>query len=206
MSEGTASASGTDQPVTPQDRWEMGDVGFDTDKRLWFVQLYNELNQSVGTYMAKSIVLKSGNAAQYEWKDAQGRAFWHVRERFFADEIDSIGIDPLGVKLTLTFKNDVVRSEVKEPPTDYSYLLYAFHLINKDQAVGNKPPLGFVEFYDARGELVRRMNNKWVIIEGVDRKSVGEYPKIRLRVERSDVGQIISSQTVLIIQGKHAQQ
>lgn len=193
----------------PQLKWEVGHLGFDTDKRLWFVQLYNEANQSVGTYMAKNVTLKKGNADQYEWKDMQGRPFWHVRERFFTEQIENIGIDPTGTNLTIYFKEDqeLPLGTPKQPltqdvPVEFSYLLYAFHLSNKEIAVGNKAPYGFVEFYDVSGNIVHVINNHWLIVEGIDRKSVGEYPKIRLRVERKDVARIVVTRTAVIIQGK----
>jgi hypothetical protein len=96
------------------------------------------------------------------------------------------------------------RSEDTEAPEDFAYILYAFHLANRDIAKGNKPPLGFVEFFDAKGELLRRLNNRWIVIEDVDRKSVGEYPKIRLRIEKKDIENIIATRSTVIIQGKSA--
>lgn len=188
--------------AAPADIWEFGDVGFDTDKKLWFVQLTNEVNQNVGTYMAKNVVMKRGRGTQYEWKDAQGRAYWHVRERFFAREIESIAVDPSGTRVTVTFNEAATEGEEDEAPKDFSYLLYAFHLFNKDLAKGNRAPLGFVEFFSAEGELIRRLNNKWIIVEDVDRKSVGEYPKIRLRIEKKDIDKILSTRTAIVIQGK----
>jgi hypothetical protein len=202
-----AQAASPDSPV----KWEVGDVGFDTEKKLWFVQLFNEANQNVGTYMANAVILKRGNACQYEWKDSQGKAFWHVRERFFAEQIESIGIDPSGANLTVHFKaeeqdqGDHESAPAQEVPTEFHYLHYAFHLSNKEIAIGNKAPLGFVEFYDANGKLIHVINNRWILIEGVDRKSVGTYPNIRLRVERKDVGRILSTRSAVIIQSKSSE-
>ncbi len=127
--------------------WEFGDIGFDTEKKLWFVQLYNELNQNVGTHMGKNVVIKHGRAAQYEWKDGQGRAFWHVRERFFADEVENISLDAGAEVLTVVFKDEPARNDDGTVPDEYDYILYAFHLTAKEMAKGNKPPLGFLEFY-----------------------------------------------------------
>lgn len=196
-------AKGESKPPPAQsDIWEFGDLGFDTDKKLWFVQVTNETNQNVGTYMAKNVSLKGGRAAQYEWKDAQGRAYWHVRERFFTHEIDTIGVDPSGAKLTVSFNDSTTEGDNEEAPKEFAYLLYAFHLFNKEAVKGNRAPLGFVEFYGANGELIRRLNNRWIIVEDIDRKSVGEYPKIRLRIEGKDVERIITTRTALVIQGK----
>ena len=203
----SATTTSTSTPET-QSKWEVGDVGFDTEKKLWFVQLSNEVNQNVGTYMAKSVILKRGNAVQYEWKDSQGRAFWHVRERFFADQVENIGVDPTGASLTIYFKEEEATGPTHENPPgqqvpfEFHHLHYAFHLSNKEIAIGNKAPFGFVEFYDISGKLVYVINNRWIIIEGVDRKSVGTYPTIRLRIERGDVERIITTQTAVIIQGK----
>jgi hypothetical protein len=204
VSQPPAKGDASKTPVTPAtstDIWEFGDVGFDTDKKLWFVQLTSETNQNVGTYMGKGIALKGGRASQYEWKDSQGRAYWHVRERFFAHEIESIGVDPAGTKVTITFK-DADAGQDEDAPKEFSYLLYAFHLFNKEIAKGNRAPFGFVEFYDARGELVKRLNNKRVVVEDIERKSVGEYPKIRLRIEGKDVGKILTTKTTVVVQGK----
>ncbi len=192
----------TQAPGVPQTAWEFGDIGFDTEKRLWFVQLYNEANQNVGTYMGKRMVMKRGRAVQYQWKDGQGRAFWHVRERFFADEIESVSIDPTGALLTVVFKEGRERGEEGSVPEDYSYILYAFHLQNKEAAKNNKAPLGFLEFYNSADKMVGRLNNRWISIEDVDRKSVGEYPKIRLRIEKKDVQRIVTSRTFVAILGK----
>lgn len=200
MSEPQAKPDPKAQTPNP-DIWEFGDVGFDTDKKLWFVSLTNEANQNVGTYMGKNVAFKGGRGAQYEWKDAQGRPYWHVRERFFGHEIDSIGIDPSGTKVTIIFKDAPEETEEKAPE-EFSYLLYAFHLFNREIAKGNRAPLGFVEFFDTKGELISRLNNRWVIVEDVDRKSVGEYPKIRLRIEKKDIDKVITTRTAVVIQGK----
>jgi hypothetical protein len=193
------------ETYTSQNIWEFGDIGFDTDKKLWFVQLTNENNQNVGTYMAKTVVVKGGQATQYQWKDGQGRAYWHVRERFFADEIESIAVDPSGTHLTVTFKEGKGKADEDTVPQDFSYLLYAFHLQNKDILKGNRAPLGFVEFFDAKGGLIRRLNNRWIVIEDVDRKSVGDYPRIRLRIDKKDTDRVFATRTTIIIQGKSPQ-
>jgi hypothetical protein len=191
-------------PVTSQPAWEFGDIGFDTEKKLWFVQLYNEANQNVGTYMGRRVVLKKGRAAQYQWKDQQGRAFWHVRERFFADEVENVGIDPSGALLTVVFKETSDDGDDASVPDEYSYILYAFHLTNKELAKGNRSPFGFLEFYSASDALVKRLNNRWIIIEDVDRKSVGDYPKIRLRVDKKDIQRVVVTRSSVVIQGKPA--
>lgn len=209
-SSGTTTASSTSS-TDSQAKWEFGDVGFDTEKKLWFVQLFNEVNQNVGTYLARSIVMKKGNAAQYQWKDLQGRAFWHVRERFLAEQIESIAVAPDGSSVTLYFKDDQPDPDAPRAPegvegapvpVEFDHIHYAFHLSNKEIAVGNRAPFGFLEFYDASGNLVYVINNKWIVIEGLDRKTVGAYPKIRLRIDRKDVERIITSRTVVIVQGK----
>ncbi|MDA4123154.1 MAG: hypothetical protein OK456_08260 [Thaumarchaeota archaeon] len=176
--------------------WEFADLGFDTGKKLWFIQFVNDVNQNVGSYFAKSVTLNKGRAIQYQWKDSQGRPFWHVRERFFADEIEGFVVDPAGA-ITINFKGED-DAEDMQPPKDFAYLLYAFHLSNKE---GEKAPTGFVDFYNAKGEIIRGFNNRWIIIEGADRRTVGEFPKIRLRADRKDVGDVIVTRSAIIITG-----
>jgi hypothetical protein len=198
---GNKPASAAQATVNPA-VWEFGDIGFDTEKKLWFVQFYNDANQNVGTHMGKRVVIKHGRAAQYEWKDGQGRAFWHVRERFFADEIESISLDAGAEVLTVVFRENPERNDEVSIPEESAYILYAFHLSSKEMAKGNKPPLGFLEFYTANDKLVKRLNNRWILIEDLDRRSVGEYPSIRLRIDKEDVHRIITTRTSVVVQGK----
>ena len=193
----TATASSAGDGA--QKFWEFADLGFDTGKKLWFLQFYNGTNENVGTYFAKNLSLTGGRAAQYQWKDGQGGPFWHVRERFFATEIEKFSIDPAGGSIKLNFRKEEAGEIDEAPPAEFSYLLYAFHLSSKD---GGRAPMGFVEFYDARGGLIRRIDNRWIIIEGLDRKTSGDFPEIRLRVEGDGVGRITVTRTAIILQGK----
>ncbi len=177
--------------------WEFADLGFDTGKKLWFVQFYDETNKSVGSYFARTITINKGSAAQYQWKDTQGRPFWHVRERFFADDVEGFSVDPSG-NVAVTFK-DAPQREAGAVPEDFAYLTYAYHLSNKED--NQRAPMGFVEFYSSGGDLLGRINNRWIIVEDVGRKTTGEYPKIRLRMERKDVKNIVVTKTAIILQG-----
>jgi len=188
-------------PSVPEKFWEFADVGFDTGKKLWFIQFSDEKNQSVGSYFARNITLTRGTAIQYQWKDTQGRAFWHVRERFFADEVEGFTIEPSG-NISVVFKSAHGPGPTKIPE-DYSYILYAYHLSSKEENA--KPPTGFLEFFNSKGEVVHRVHNKWIIIEDVRRKTSGEYPKLRLKIEKKDVKNIIVTKSTIIIQGIGAQ-
>jgi len=181
--------------------WEFADLGFDTGKKLWFIQFYDETNKSVGSYFARDISLSKGSAAQYEWKDTQGRTFWHVRERFFAHEVEGFSVNPSG-SISITFKAGT-SSDSGAVPEDFAYLTYAYHLSNKDGT--ERAPMGFVEFFNAKGDLLRRVENRWIIIEDAGRKTTGEYPKIRLRMERRDVKNIIVTRTAIILQGSQTE-
>jgi hypothetical protein len=201
--QGTPAAATTPNASdSAQKFWEFADLGFDTGKRLWFIQFYNGTNENVGTYFAKSLSLDGGRASQYQWKDAQGGPFWHVRERFFATEIEKFSIDPAGGTIKLNFRDEEGGEDDKAVPSEFAYILYAFHLSSKD---GGRAPMGFVEFYDSRGGLIQRINNRWIIIEGLYRKTSGEFPEIRLRVEGRDVGAITLTRTAIVIQGKPPQ-
>ncbi len=195
------------QPQSPPEKvtirrinfWEYAEVGFDTEKKAWFAQFFNDAGQSTAFHVAKSITLKNGEAIQYQWKDAEGRPFWHIRERFFPEEIEDLNVDVKTHEMTIKFKEAVPTEETVKD--DFAYLLYAYHLANKDARGENRAPMGFLELYDSKGVRMRRINNRWIVVEGVDRKTVGEFPAIRIRVERKDVGKIILTNTLAIIQG-----
>jgi hypothetical protein len=194
-SSATAAAPSVDGD---QKFWEFADLGFDTEKKLWFLQFYNGANVNVGTYFARMVDVTRGRAAQYQWKDARGAPFWHVRERFYATEIEKLAIDPAGGTITVVFKAEDAREGEGSIPTDFSYILYAYHLTSKDSG---RAPMGFLEFHGADGSLVGKLDNRWIIIEGVNRKTYGEYPGVRIRVERKDVGGIAVTDTAVIISG-----
>lgn len=186
--------------VAGQKFWEFADLGYDTQKRLWFIQFYNASNENVGTYFANTVDISGGRAAQYQWKDAKGAPFWHVRERFYATQIDRLSVDPGGGVITLLFKEEE-EEEVTEAPSEFEYLLYAYHLTSKGSG---RAPMGFVEFYGADGSPVGRIENRWIIIERLKRRTFGEYPGVRIRAERRDVGSITVTGTSVVIKGRSA--
>jgi hypothetical protein len=191
------------QPQPPQvdTLWEFADIGYDTDKKLWFVQLFDSVNQNVGFYTAKNILIKNGCAIQYQWKDMQGRPFWHVRERFQSSEVEGFQIDMKG-NLAINFKRNHGEDD-NHIPKNFAYLQYAYHLTTKEtpQSV-DRSPMGFVEFCNQNGEIIGRLNNRWIIVEDANRRTTGELPKIRIRIERKDIGRIIASRSTVIIMGK----
>jgi hypothetical protein len=204
MSQSQAPKPRPAAPSTPQVSptfWEFADLGFDTGKKLWFIQFYDEANKSVGSYFARNITISKGSAAQYQWKDTQGRVFWHVRERFFAREVEGFMISPSG-NVTITFKAGA-DTDAGAVPEEFAYLTYAYHLSNKEES--ERAPMGFVEFFNAKGDLLRRVENRWIIIEDASRKTTGEYPKIRLRMERKDVKNIIVTRSAIILQGSQSE-
>ena len=184
--------------------WEFADIGYDTGKRLWFVQLFDSINQNVGFYTAKNVVMNRGCAIQYQWKDMQARPFWHVRERFLSSEVEGFQIDMKG-NLVINFKKDHGDEEnnATSVPKNFSYLQYAYHLTTKEtpQSV-DRSPMGFVEFCNQQGEVISRLNNRWIIVEDVNRRTAGELPKIRIRIDRKDIGKIIVSRSSIIIMSK----
>ena len=66
----SSSAAAPSASGSAQKFWEFADLGFDTGKKLWFVQFYNGINENVGTYYARGVDITGGWAAQYQWKDA----------------------------------------------------------------------------------------------------------------------------------------
>ena len=195
----------SDQPVAQAQQgdslWEFADIGFDTGKKLWFVQLFDSVNQNVGFYTAKNVLVNGGCGIQYQWKDMNGRAFWHVRERFQSSEVEGLQIDMKG-NLVINFKK-IHGEDEGRIPKNFAYLQYAYHLTTKETPHSvDRSPMGFVEFVDQAGEVVMRLNNRWIIVEDVIRKTTGELPKIRIRVDRKDIGSITVSRSSFVITSK----
>jgi hypothetical protein len=193
----------TGSPQIEQALWEFADVGFDTGKKLWFVQLFDSVNQNVGFYTAKNVTINGGCGIQYQWKDTQGRPFWHVRERFLASEVEGFQIDVKG-NLSIYFRRSSKNIDFNDDvPKKFAYLQYAYHLTTKETAQSfDQAPMGFVEFCNENGEILARLNNKWIISEDVQRKTVGELPRIRVRVDEQDIGKIIVTRSSVVIVGK----
>ena len=168
--------------------WNWGDLGFDTAKKLWFVDLH-DYKGSVKLFLAKNITLKDGPGIQYQWPDKGPREFWHVRERFFVNEVRSIGYDEEGTLVVEFLKVETGGDGI---PQNYSYLTYAYSL---------RTSRGFVEFYDSSNKLLKTVHEKWIFVEDLARKTVGEYPMIRLRVEREHVKEILMTKNAIIIRG-----
>ena len=169
-------------------QWLWADVGFDTAKKLWFVNLFNfgGLTQS---FVARNIIMRNGYGAQYQWSDQGPNGIWHVRERIFAGDVKTIEYDEKG---SLVIDSVRVESVEDQIPDDYAYLTYAYSL---------KTSRGFVEFYNANNKPAWRINEKWIIVEDLNRKTIGEYPHIRIRVEKTDIRKITVTKTAIIIQG-----
>ena len=172
----------------PPNPWYWADVGFDTTKKLWFVRLNNHKGM-VQIYLAKSIVLKNGYGVQYQWPDGGPRDIWHVRERIYSSDVKSINYDESGNLVVDSVKVESLQEEV---PQDYSYITYAYSL---------QTSRGFVEFYDKNGKMLKRINERWILVEDINRTTIGEFPKIRLRIERDNVRKILVTKTAIIITG-----
>ena len=169
--------------------WIWGNIGFHTAKKLWFLELLNHKGL-VNTYFASSIILRNGYGVQYQWPDRGPRPFWHVRERIFSEDVASITFDSTGNLIVAFAKPEVPDEQI---PEDYTYITYAFSL---------KTARGFIEIYDSKDRLLKSIKNRWILVEDLTHKTVGEYPNIRLRVEREAIREILITKTAVILRGK----
>ena len=168
--------------------WIWANLGFNTSKKLWFLELYNHKGL-VESYFANNVVLRNGYGVQYQWADQKGREFWHVRERIYSEDVISISPEP-NETLVITFAKPKV--PVEHVPANYAYVAYAYSL---------KTSRGFIEFYDSTNNVVGKIQNRWIIVENLTHKTMGEYPNIRLRVEREAIQEIIITSTTIILRG-----
>jgi hypothetical protein len=179
--------------------WEFGDIGFDPTRKLWFIQLIDEDNRVAGVYYGNNITVTKGCAIQYQWKDQRGKPAWHVRERFFSRNVEKLTVDSSG-EIKINFKADS-SGNLPIIPSDFAYICYAYHLSSRGDSLA---PTGFVEFFDSSGTLLKTLDNRWIIVEDVSRRTSGVFPAIRIRVERNEVEHIVvTSSSILLLGSGH---
>lgn len=179
----------TGEPSEPSN-WEWGDIGFDTNEKLWMIELYNYAEQ-VDLIRARKILVKKGSGIQYQWPERGPTPMWHIRERIFSQQVDGLELDDEG-NLTITFiPNRRVKEEI---PESYDHLAYAYSL-----STGR----GFVEFYDSGNQVLKKIAEKWVVVENLSHETVGEFPGIRLVAKREDIERIVVTDSCIVIEGKH---
>jgi hypothetical protein len=181
----------SEPPESQRPRWEWANLGFNTVAKLWFLELYNYLGL-IETFQAKEVSLIGGAAVQYQWPE-KGKPMWHVRERIFSQEVNKIEYDQKGTLVVEFVVNHVVPEDI---PRDFDSITYAYSLTNSR---------GFVEFRGKDNEVIKRINDRWIAVEGLVRRTSGEYPNIRLTARKEDVGNILVTNTCVVIQGTNEQ-
>jgi hypothetical protein len=176
--------SGSQRPA-----WEWADLGFDTKSRIWFLQLFN-YSGVAEIFQAREILLTGGSAVQYQWPQIGLRPMWHVRERIFSREVGTIEYDEEG-RLVVEHVTEVRAKE--QVPETYESITYAYSI---------STARGILEFRDRDNTVVKRIDDRWIVVENLARKTIGEFPDIRLTVRREDIENILLTDTCVIIQGK----
>ncbi len=156
--------------------------------KLWFLELYNYLGL-IETFQAKEIALKGGSGIQYQWPEKGSKPMWHVRERIFSQEVSKIEYDPTGTLVVEFAINHGAREAV---PENFDSITYAYSLITSR---------GFVEFRDKEGAVIKKITDRWIAVEGLARRTMGEYPNIRITAKREDISSIVLTNTWVVIQG-----
>jgi len=178
-----------EEPTTQRLKWEWGDLGFDTDTKLWFIELYDYANL-VEAYQATKILLKNGSGVQYQWPERGPDPMWHVRERIFSQDVHGIDYDEKG-NLSIQFiPNHKFKEEI---PENYDHLAYAYSL-----STGK----GFIEFCDSEDQILKRIDERWIVVENLSHETVGDYPNIRLVAKRKDIERIVVTDSCIVIEGK----
>lgn len=168
--------------------WEYGDIGFDTFKLKWFLLLFDKSGEIVGAHYVDAIRITNGFGVQVMWRDKKIDT-WHIRERIRSENV--LGITVKNEELEIIFKPQELNSDTI--PDEFSYLTYAY---------STKNGRGFVEFYDMENVLVKRLSDKWILVENLRHQTAGEYPNIRLKVLRGDIERTVVTRSCLIIIGK----
>jgi hypothetical protein len=180
-------------PSNPQPRmWEWADLGFNTKSKVWFLELFNH-SGLIEAYQASDIMLRSGSAVQYQWPQKGERPMWHVRERLSARDVTDIEYDDYEEEGTLVVRAAVKAASREEIPEGFDSITYAYSLADAR---------GFVEFRDAHGAVLKKIEGRWIAVENLTHRTVGTYPDIRLSARKEDIGRIVLTDNCMIIEGK----
>ena len=182
--------------------WLYANIGFDTGRKLWMVEFFDEGANWPPKYVmyGSGVTVKGGEAKQFEWHEV-GAQFWHVRERIFAKDVESIEKTAsksgsfLGAEGTIVIQYRERTKDGAGIPDAWDYVDYAFD-------VGGDAR-GFAGFFDKDGKPVGVVKDRWILVEGVSRISVGEYPNIRLRLLRGEVTRTVLTDSVLVFCGPY---
>lgn len=173
--------------------WELADLGYETSKRLWFLQMTGPRNEPAGMIFARSVKIDGGLAHEYGWKDTRGSPGWHVRERFYNEDVQDVLTDGWrdGAFDNLTIRF-APRGKIQPPiPKEYNYVCYAYKL---------RTGKGFVEFFKD-GKKIQFIDDKLVIVEGIQRQTAGEIGDLRLKVPRESIAEIVMTESAVILRG-----
>lgn len=167
------------------------DIGFNTQVRKWMLEFYDNSGMQTGVQMVRGVEIYNGCGSQFAFKNPMmggPRPIWHVRERYYKTEINQIEIvqDTAMIKSISSFKPYVI-------PENYVYLRYNYSINN------NICKLFFLDSNHVQiGEPCIR---RYVLVDGLDHKTHGDYPNIYLECKRDDVREVILTDSYAIITG-----
>jgi hypothetical protein len=185
--------------------WVYAQVGFNTERRLWFTDFYDSRAQIAGFWIGKSIELRDGTTYQYGWVDT-GRfpdgspnpnvprdPLHHVREQFLAEHVQRVSMED--DHLTVEFQRG-------KEPTSEEPLPVPEGVAALDLAYSLTDGKGFIECVDAQDKVVSKLAGKLLVTENLTQKTVGTYPHIRLRTPIELVGGLVITGTACVVVGK----
>jgi hypothetical protein len=177
--------------------WTYMDLGFDTVKLMWILQLHNSKGEGISQMMGKQIELRNTTTFQYEWPDnnlESKKDFWHIRQRTLSENVSKITMDSNDNIIVEGISKKEAISEQPIVIDDGAVALHmAYSLVNSK---------GFIELIDTDGKVIKTLKDKWLITENLTQKTIGTYPYIRLRSEKEDVYGMIVTGTTCVILGK----
>lgn len=195
---------------TFSDLYVLVDVGFDTGLLRWFLQFRNKKYYVVSSLLASKIVITEGSGFQFGWIDDNvdnTNYFWHVRERYWSDDIKEVRQANDTIFLSLNRKESDDRNVKgilpKELNENVEYLDYAYSVS------GNYAGLGFIDLkskdYSLKDEdyqILDTIRGKQIITENLNHETVGTFPRIRLRAHVNDVKELVITRNTCVIVGK----
>jgi len=181
--------------------WAYADIGFDTGRQVWTVQLIDAKNRGAGNLVAKSIELRNVTSFQAAWPDdnlESPRNFWHVRQRILSESVSRIETGDKVDGDTITIHG--VRG--LEPSSSEAPFPLPDGTQGVEMAYSLRDSKGFVLFVGGDGKAVKEVRGRWLMTENLTMRTVGAYPGIRLRAEAADVHGLVVTGTACVVVGR----
>ena len=122
---------------------------------------------------------------------AESDGFLSVKWYAYSKYPNSVGTPVTGVEVFLEFYPNLAR-------WSFAYSLD----IPRKESFSDMPKWSSIRIlYSKEDQLLYRIDKKWIILEGATHSTTGEYPRIRMRIERVHLTDLVVTASCVVLRG-----